>query len=195
MAKVLTHKSDQTSNELQKKKGKSNGKDPKKAEPGFMERATQGQHQWNNEDWRCCCKLTDGECNGELRVHDPIDWKGAAGIFKDSKEQPAKKRNKEDSRELKLAKPRGPVTEETESEAKEEDEELLNERAVSRWSNTRPGELLRKCFIQTMISMTNLFPALAPAHPKLIQRFNKFKQLTRVARQSLRELVSWFRCV
>jgi hypothetical protein len=79
---------DATSDEFQKKKGKSNGKDPpKKAEPSLMERAPpKGDiknpfepRQWSSEDWRCCCKLAGRKCHGEWRVHDPTDCKRKAG--------------------------------------------------------------------------------------------------------------------
>jgi hypothetical protein len=127
--------SNRDSNENPNRRRKNDGKQPKKAKPSFMEHAPPKSdlvnpfkpRQWNDKLWHCCCKLTGGKCDGQWRVHNPVDCKGKAHIFKDSKGEPGKKRNKNDSHELKLAKAHAAVSEETESENKSNKDKCLDE--------------------------------------------------------------------
>jgi hypothetical protein len=121
-------------NENPNKRRKTDGDNPKKAKPSFMEKAPPKSdlvnpfkpRQWNDKNWCCCCKLTGGKCNGEWRVHNPTDCQGKSHVFK-NKEEPGKPKNKNDARKLKLAKAHAAVSEETESENESDEDERLDE--------------------------------------------------------------------
>jgi hypothetical protein len=133
-AKGTKRESPGNCNENPNKRRKSNGNQPKKAKPSFMEKAPpKGDlvnpfkpRQWNDKPWCHCCKLTGGKSNGEWRVHDPTDCQGKSHVFK-NKEEPGKPKNKNDSRKLKLAKAHAAVSEETESENESDEDERLDE--------------------------------------------------------------------
>jgi hypothetical protein len=127
MDKLSKRKSNGISmDEFQKKKRHKGNEKPGKAKPGFMEKAPpKGDlkipfkpKQWNNKDWFYCCKATGGKCEGAWRVHNPAECKGKAHVFKEAKEAPPKK-NKNDSRKLKLAKAYAAVTGDSDDEATE----------------------------------------------------------------------------
>jgi hypothetical protein len=131
--RMSKRKSPGNSKDFEKKKGKGNGKEPAPAKPDWMDEAPpKGDmknpfkpRQWKGKPWYYCHKLTGGKCDGAWRVHNPSECKGKAFVFKDKDKEPPKKRNKNDSRTLKLAKAYSAVTEDADNES--DDEEVEDE--------------------------------------------------------------------